>query len=287
MSSSTRGIMSDVEWRSPGGRVIVAIFLIILIMVSIAFLFPFVFAFTAGLKTSSTITSPGLNLFPKIPQWKNYLDAWKRFNMLGMFRNTLYVAGGVMLGRLSVSAMAAYSIARLKPAGKRIIQIFIMVTMTIPMMAYLVPLYMTLSNLPLIHVSLINTFWGLILPYSGSAFYILVLKNSFEQIPNDIYDAAAVDGASPLRIFTAITLPLATPILIVMGLLTFVSSWGDFLLPYLVLREPALQTVSVRLQTLDRIFPLNLKMAGAFIALLPPLIAVLIFQRYMKSGLTF
>ncbi len=287
MSSSTRGIMSDVEWRSPGGRVIVAIFLVILIVVSVAFIFPFVFAFTAGLKTSSTITSPGLNLFPKIPQWKNYLEAWKRFNMLGMFRNTIYVAGGVMLGRLLVSSMAAYSLARLKPAAKRIIQIFIMVTMTIPMMAYLIPLYMTLTNLPIIHVSLVNTFWGLILPYSGSAFYILVLKNSFEQIPGDIYDAAAVDGASPLRMFTAITIPLATPILIVLGLLTFVSSWGDFLLPYLVLRTPALQTVSVRLYTLDRVFPLNLKMAGSFIALLPPLIAVLLFQRYMKAGLTF
>jgi multiple sugar transport system permease protein len=279
--------MSDVEWRSPGGRLLVVIFLIVLVSVSIAFLFPFVFAFTAGLKTSSTITDPGLHLFPKIPQWNNYVEAWKRFDMIGMFKNTFYVAAGVVVGRLLVSSLAAYSISRLKPVGKRVILILVMVTLAIPMMAYLIPLYITLTNLPIIHVSLVNTYWGLWLPYAGSAFYILVLKNTFDQIPSDIYDAAAMDGASPLRMFTAITLPLSTPILIVMGLLTFVSSWGDFLLPKLILLEPALQTVSVRLVSLDRIFALNLKMAGAFIALLPPLIAVLLFQRYMKSGLTF
>jgi multiple sugar transport system permease protein len=285
--SSNRGIMSDVEWRSPGGRIIVAIFLIVLVLISIAFLFPFVFAFTAGLKTSSSIFDPGLHLFPKLPHWENYVEAWKRFDMLGMFKNTFYVAAGVVVGRLLVSSMAAYSISRLKPVGKKVIQTLILLTLAIPMIAYLIPLYMTLTNLPLIHVSLVNHYWGLWLPYSGSAFYILVLKNSFDQIPSDIYDAAAVDGASPLRMFIAITLPLAVPILVVLGLLAFVSQWGDFLLPLLIMQEPALQTISVRLYNLIRIFPMNLQMAGAFIALLPPTIAVLFFQRYMKGGLTF
>jgi multiple sugar transport system permease protein len=285
--SSTRGIMSDVEWRSPGGRLIVAIFLAALILVSIAFLFPFVFAFTAGLKTSTAIFDPGLHLFPKLPQWHNYVDAWKRFNLPHLFSTTFYVALGAVVGRLTVSAMAAYSLARLKPAWRNVVQTLILLTLAIPMVAYLVPLYMTLTNLPIIHISLVNTFWGLWLPYSGSAFYILVLKNSFEQIPGDIYDAAAVDGASPIHMFFSITLPLAAPILLVLGLLTFVGMWGDFLLPYLVLRDPNLQTISVRLYNLVRIFPMNLQMAAAFLALLPPAIAVLVFQRYMKGGLTF
>jgi multiple sugar transport system permease protein len=279
--------MSDVEWRSPGGRLIVAIFLIVLVLISIAFLFPFVYAFTAGLKTSSAIYDPGLHLFPKLPQWNNYVDAWKRFDMLGMFKNTFYVAAGAVVGRLLVSSMAAYSISRLKPVGKKVIQTLILLTLAIPMIAYLIPLYLTLTNVPLIHVNLVNTYWGLWIPYAGSAFYILILKNSFDQIPSDIYDAAAIDGASPIHMFTAITLPLATPILIVLGLLTFVSQWGDFLLPYLIMRDPAMQTVSVRLVNLTRIFPMNLQMAGAFIALLPPTIAVLLFQRYMKGGISF
>lgn len=285
--SSNRGIMSDVEWRSPGGRIIVIIFFVLLVVTTIVFLFPFVFTFTAGLKTSSAITDPGLKLFPSVPIWKNYLEVWQRYDMIGMYKNTFIVAAGTVVGRLLVSSMAAYSISRLKPVGKKVIETMIMLTLAVPMMAYLIPLYVNISNMPIFHVSLVNTYWGLWLPYSGSAFYILVLRNSFDAIPKDIYDAAAMDGASPIRMFFSMTMPLATPILIVMGLLTFVGCWGDFLLPKLVLLQPELQTISVRLYALDRIFPLNLKMAGAFIALLPPLIAVMLFQRHMKSGLTF
>lgn len=285
--SSDRGILSDVERRTPGGRLIVAVFLVILAATSIAFLFPFLFAFTAGLKTSTAIFDPGLHLIPGAPQWQNYVDAWKRFNIPHLFLTTFTVSMGVVVGRLLVSSMAAFSIARLKPAGKSVIQVLILLTMAIPMMAYIVPLYITLTDLPILHTSLVNQFWGLWLPYSGSAFYILVLKNSFEQIPGEIYDSAAVDGASPITLFVSITLPLAAPILLVLGLLTFVGSWGDFLLPYLMLRDPNMQTISVRLVNLTRIFPMNLQMAAAFIAMLPPAVAVVLFQRYMKGGLTF
>jgi multiple sugar transport system permease protein len=284
---NTRGIMSNIEWRSPGGKVIIAIFLVVLITTSLIFLFPFFFAFTAGLKTSTEIFKPGLNIFPGLPHWDNYVEAWQRFKMMRMFYCTFYVALGGVVGRLLVSSLAAYSISRLKPAGKSVIQALILVTLTIPMIAYLIPLYKTLTDVPILHINLVNSFWGLWLPYSASAFYILVLKNSFDQIPSDLFDAAAVDGATPVRMFISIVIPLTVPILLVLGLLTFVGIWGDFLLPYLILRDPNLQTVSVRLYNLTRIFPYNLQMAAAFFGMLPPAIAVLLFQRYMRGGLSF
>jgi multiple sugar transport system permease protein len=279
--------MSNIEWRSPGGTVIRVIILAILILTSVVFLFPFLFAFTGGLKTSTEIFKPGLHLFPADAHWHNYVEAWQRFKMTRMYLSTFYVSLGGVVGRLLVSALAAYSISRLKPAGKSIIQSLILVTLAVPMISYLIPLYKTLTNVPIIHVNLVNSFWGLWLPYSASAFYILVLKNSFDQIPNDLFDAAAVDGATPVRMFVSIVLPLSIPILLVLGLLTFVSTWGDFLLPYLILRDPNIQTVSVRLYNLTRIFPMNLQMAAAFFGMLPPAIAVLLFQRYMRGGLSF
>ncbi len=285
--SSVRGIMSNIEWRSWRGRVLGACFLIILLVVGVAYLFPFVFAFTAGLKTSSEIFDPGLHLFPRQAHWENYAEAWRRLNMWGMFLNTIYVALGGTVGRLLVSSMAAYSLVRLKPAGKALIQTLILITLTVPMIAYLIPLYLTLTNLPILRISLVNSYWGLWLPYSVSAFHVMVLKNSFEQIPQDYYDAAAIDGASPARMFFSITLPLSSSILLVLGLLTFVGIWGDFLLPLLILRDSSLQTVSVRLYTLTRAFPMNLQMAGAFLGMIPPALAVLFLQRHMRGGLTF
>jgi multiple sugar transport system permease protein len=285
--SAYRGIMSDIEWRSPGGRVVVGIFFVTLILVSLIVIFPFFFAFTAGLKNSTDIYRPGLDLWPETPIWANYAEAWQRLDMLTMFKNSFIVGLGGVFGRLLVSTMAAYSLARLKPKGKRIIELFILITLTIPLITYLVPLYVTLANLPILKVSLVNSYWGLWIPYSANAFAILVLKNAFEQIPQEIYDAAAIDGASEFRMFFVFTLPLAKSLIIVLALLAFIGMWGDFLLPLLVLRDSELQTVSVRLFNLTRSFPVNLHMAGSFIAMIPPTVVAFFLQRYMKGGLTF
>jgi multiple sugar transport system permease protein len=163
----------------------------------------------------------------------------------------------------------------------------VLVAMTVPRIAYLIPLYINLASLPIFHISLINTFWGLWLPYAVNPFMILVLKSAFDNIPRELYDAAQVDGASTFRLFFQFTIPLSTSIMLVLGLLSFISLWGDFLLPLLVLRDPTMQTISVRLYNLTRNYPINLHMAGSFIAMLPPLIAAIFLQRYMKGGLTF
>lgn len=287
MSTVDRGIMSDIEARSLNGRFILGTCLFLLILTSIVVIFPFIFSFTAGLKTSTEIYKPGINLWPDIPNWQNYVEAWQRFNMPRMFLNTFIVAGGGVFWQLVISSLAAYFLSRLKPIGTNIVMVLILITMTIPRIAYIVPLYITLAKLPIIHVSLINSFWGLWLPYAVNPFMILVLKYSFDSIPNEIYDAAQVDGASDVRMFFQFTLPLSRSIMLVLALLSFVGLWGDFLLPLLVLRDASMQTVSVRLFTLTRSFPMNLHLAGSFIAMLPPIVAAIFLQRYMKGGLTF
>jgi len=287
MARMDRGVISDIELRTPAGRVVVGVFVVILVLFGAAFIFPFLFAFTAGLKTSTEIFKPGLHLWPENPIWGNYLEAWNRFNMVNMFKNTAIVAVGGAIGQLLVSSLAAFSLSRLKPAGKRVIEAILLITLAIPGVAYLVPRYIILANLPIIHVSLINQFAGLWIPYAANAMTILILKNSFDQIPKDLFEAAAVDGASDLRLFTSFTLPLSTPILIILGLLGFIGFWGDYLLPLLILRDPGLQTISVRLISLTRIFGANLHLAASFIAMIPPAIAAIFLQRYIRGGISF
>ena len=287
MSSVNRGVMSDIEARSLNGRIILAICLTVLILTSVIVIFPFIFSFTAGLKSSTEIYKPGINLWPETPNWGNYAEAWQRFNMPRMFYNTFVVAIGGVLGQLVISSLAAYFLSRLRPIGTSVVMILILVTMTVPRIAYIVPLYTTLANLPFLNISLVNSYWGLWLPYAVNPFMILVLKYAFDGIPNEIYEAAQLDGASNLRLFWQFTLPLSKTILLVLALLSFVGLWGDFLLPLLVLRDASLQTVSVRLFTLTRAFPMNLHLAGSFIAMIPPILAAVFLQRYMKGGLTF
>jgi multiple sugar transport system permease protein len=283
MSTSSRGIMSDTEWRSPIGRLIGLFYLLVLTLVAVLVIFPFLFSFTAGLHNSIEIVKPGFHLWPEKPLWDNYRDAWQRFKLGRLFLNTAIAAGGGVLGQLVVSSLAAYSLSRLNPIGKNIIRAAILITMAVPGIVYLVPRYVVMADL-----GLINNFLGLWLPYSASSFMILVLNNAFNHIPKDLYEAAEIDGASEIRMFLNITIPLSSSVLLVLGLFAFITFWGDFLWPFLILRESELQTISVRLYTLARGFSLNLFMAGSFIAMIPPSIAAFFLQRHApKGGLTF
>jgi multiple sugar transport system permease protein len=283
VNTGYRGIMSESEWRSPKGRLVAALFLIILGLVSVIVIFPFLFSFTAGLHNSVDVVKPGMHLWPEDPLWNNYVDAWQRFKMSRLFANTIIAAGGGVLAQLVVSSLAAYSLSRLKPIGKNIIRMIILITMAVPGIVYLVPRYVVIADL-----GLINNYLGLWLPYAASSFMILVLNNSFDQIPRDLYEAAEIDGASEVRMFLKITIPLSYPVFLVLGLFAFIGFWGDFLWPFLILRDAELQTLSVRLFTLTRGFSLNLFMAASFIAMIPPSIAAFFLQRYApRGGLTF
>ena len=283
MSKANRGIMSDLEWRSPVGRVIGFSYLVLLVLVSVLVVFPFLFSFTAGLHNSIDVVKPGFHLWPEKPLWGNYLDAWQRFGMSRLFTNTIIVAAGGVVAQLVVSSLAAYSLSRLKPIGKNLIRAILLITLAVPWVAYLVPRYAVIAKL-----GLLNSFWGLWIPYAANSFIILILNNSFDHIPKDLYEAAQMDGASEMRMFLNITLPLSRSILLVLGLFAFIGFWGDFLWPFLVLRDSALQTISVRLYTETRGFSLNLFLAASFIAMVPPAIAAFFLQRQAPQGsLTF
>ncbi len=281
-----RGFLSNTELRTGNGRIYYFTALIILGFVAILALFPFFFAFTSGLKGSTEIFRAGLNLFPDTPLWENYTEAWTRFNMPRLLGNSFVMVGGSVLLQLLVSALAAYSLSRLKPMGGRFIMTGFLITLMVPSIAYIVPLYLTIREVPIIQVNLLDSYWGVWLPYSVNAFAIFILKTFFDNIPSEIIDSARVDGASPLQVFLYIVLPLSSSILIVICIVSFVNIWRDYLLPALVLTDPEKQPITVRLISVANNYGVNLQMAASFIALLPPLLIAIFLQRYMRVGLT-
>jgi multiple sugar transport system permease protein len=290
MQSWDRGILTNLELRTPMGRAVYILFVILLLILAVTVVFPFIFAFTSGLKSSTEIYRGGLQIFPESPQWSNYAEVWTKYNYLRLFGNSLLLVVGGLICQLTVTTLAAYSLARLKPVGGRFILWGFLTTLMVPQIAYIVPLYTTLVKLPILNISLLNSPVGLWLPYAVNAFGIFVMKTFFESIPSEIYDAAKVDGASPLRIFWSITLPLSRSILVVLTIVGFLALWKDFLLPLLVLPNPALQPITVRLFYMLNVnsvpAPLNIQMAASFLALLPPLIIAIVLQRYLQRGLS-
>ncbi|HML21414.1 MAG TPA: carbohydrate ABC transporter permease [Aggregatilinea sp.] len=284
-----RGVFSRLELQAWQGRLMYRLIMITLLVLAVTVAFPFAYAFTAGLKESNAIYTSGLKLWPSEPLWETYQAAWERFDVLRLFKNTVVIVVTGMIFQIGVSTLAAYSLSRLKPKGGRYIMLGFLVTLMIPSIAYMVPLYVTVARLPIFHVSLLGSYWGIWLPGSVNAFQIFVLKNFFDALPSELFDAAKVDGANALQILRHIALPLSRPILIVLSILTFVGMWKDFLWPYLILlTERQLQPISVYLfeVTTTSTIPLNEQMAGYFLAMVPPLVIAILLQRYMRQGLS-
>lgn len=281
-----RGLLSSNDRRRPGVRVpLFVVQALILIGLLIAGLGPLLFLAKASISTTQDIIREPLAFFPSgVVEWGNLAEAWGRARIGQFLTNTVLIAAGQALITLFVCTTAAYSLSVLRPRWAPLLSGAILATLFIPGVIALVPLYLTVVDLPVTGGSLINTYWALWLPGAANAMLILVMKRFFDAIPRELFEAARIDGAGPWRVFALIVLPLSKPIIGVVLLLTVMASWKDFLWPLLVLPDPAIQPISVALSKMGDTSPLNLQMAALFLALLIPVILFLVFQRQFLRG---
>jgi multiple sugar transport system permease protein len=287
--SSERTLVSPLMLKRPAGRVIYwTVFALLLVSTLITF-GPLYWMFSSALKSSIEIFQSPPTFWPLHPAWNNYASAWNVLQYPLYFGNTLILAVGAVVLQLLVSATAAFALSKLRPAGKGIIQFIFFSTLMVPPVVYLIPQFVNISDLPLIHVSLINNWAGVWLPEAASALNILILKSFFDTIPTELTDAARLDGANGWQIFSRIILPLSRPALAVVTIFTVVASWKDFLWPLLVLSNPDIQPLSVAIfheAGINSNFPLpfNYLMAGLVLASIPPILLFLLFQRQIIRG---
>jgi len=287
--SGERTLVSPHMLKRPAGRVIYwTVFALLLVLTLITF-GPLYWMFSSALKSSIEIFQTPPSFWPLHPAWNNYAEAWNVLQYPLYFGNTLILAAGAVVLQLLVSATAAFALSKLRPAGKGIIQFVFFSTLMVPPVVYLIPQFVNISDLPLIHVSLINNWAGVWLPEAASAFNILILKSFFDTIPTELTDAARLDGANGWQIFSRVILPLSRPALAVVTIFTVVASWKDFLWPLLVLSNPELQPLSVAIYHEAGInsnypLPFNYLMAGLVLASIPPILLFLLFQRQIIRG---
>jgi multiple sugar transport system permease protein len=287
--SSERTLVSPLMLKSRTGRVAYwTVFALLLAFTLITFA-PLYWMFSSALKSSIEIFQSPPTIWPLHPAWSNYTNAWNVLQYPLYFGNTVILAAGAVVLQLLVSATAAFALSKLRPAGKGIIQFVFFSTLMVPPVVYLIPQFVNISSLPLIHVSLINNWAGVWLPEAASALNILILKSFFDTIPTELTDAARLDGVNGWQLFTRIILPLSRPALAVVTIFTVVASWKDFLWPLLVLFNPDVQPLSVAIyheSGINSTFPLpfNFLMAGLVLASIPPILLFLLFQRQIIRG---
>jgi multiple sugar transport system permease protein len=287
---SVRSLISDQALARPRNRrIYFAVLTLTVVVFAAAFLFPVYWMATSALETPQQFAAQTPTLLPKSVHFSAYHDAWTQMDIAHFFLNTVRYAAGGWFIQLAVDVSAAYALSRLRPVLGRVIFGGMLASLMLPAAALLVPAYLTVTDLPILHVSLLNSPWGLWLPGAANAFNIYVLRRFFDQIPADILDAAAIDGAGRLQVLLRIVLPLSRPVLAVVSIFSVVGIWKDFLWPLLILQDPDRQTLSValhRLSTSTTQVPPTEMIAGLAIAAVPMIVLFLFFQRYILGGLS-
>jgi ABC-type glycerol-3-phosphate transport system permease component len=247
-------------------------------------LFPFVWMLLSSFKPFTEIFA-GRSFLPEHPTLANYASLFHQSDALRKVWNSCYIAALYTALAVFLCAMGGYGFAKFRFPGRGVLFGFMLATMAVPFAVIMVPLFIMMRN----WFHWIDTPWPLIVPWAANAFGIFFMRQYLLSIPDDMLDAARVDGASELRIFLRIVLPLSKPGLASLGILFFVLKWNDFLWPLAVLRSEKVQTVPVMLAALQGPpgrTAFDVLMAGSVISVLPMLLLFLLLQRHLVAGLT-
>lgn len=246
-------------------------------------LFPLAWMLSVSLMPANEAARFPPPLWPEAVTLEHYRTLFQNLDLGLCLRNSLLVASLSTLLSVVLNSLAGYAFAKFQFAGRDRLFRWMLAAMVIPGQVAMLPLYLLLK-----HLGLVNTFAGVIVPGMASIFGIFLIRQFVRSIPDSLLDAARIDGASELRIYWSLVLPLCRPILVTLAVFTFLGSWSDFLWPLIVLTDSERYTLPVALANLmgEHVQDTELMMAAAVLTLLPVLLLFLALQRHYMEGLT-
>ncbi|MGI5135048.1 carbohydrate ABC transporter permease [Streptomyces sp. CA-106110] len=284
---STRTLVSPAVLARPRGKAVYwTVFTAVVVLFALAFLFPVYWMVTGAMKSPDEVARTPPTLIPERWHLTGYTDAWDLMQLPEHLWNTVVQAAGAWLFQLVFCTAAAYALSKLRPAFGKVILGGILATLMVPAQALVVPKYLTVADLPLVHTSLLNDPLGIWLPAVANAFNLYLLKRFFDQLPRDVLEAAEIDGAGKLRILWSIVLPMSRPVLGVVSIFALVAVWQDFLWPLMVFSDTDKQPISVALVQLSQNIQLTVLVAAMVIASIPMVALFLVFQRHIIAGIS-
>jgi multiple sugar transport system permease protein len=247
--------------------------------------FPLIFLIVTAFKTQREVAAPDPGLLPEGLQWSNFGDAIRKMRLWTSARNSLMVALATVVLVILLATPAAYALARFRTRLRGVATGWILLSQVFPFILIVIPLFIVLRNL-----HLIDTLWGLVLVYTvwSLPFALWMLQGYIAGIPNELEEAASMDGASRLRILRSILLPLLAPGLVATSLFTFISAWNEFFFALVLIQDPAKKTLPLTLANFvgqEGQVQLPQLAAGSLLATIPSLLFFAIIQRRLTSGL--
>lgn len=267
--------------RAGAGRVTrSAVLHVVVILGALVMLFPFAWAVVTSVSSGAGLSGTP-SLVPEDPTLDAYRTLFTQLPFGRAVANSVGLAVATTLAQVATSAMAAYAFSRLPFRGSNLVFALYLGTMMIPFQVLIVPLFVEMKAL-----GLIDTYLGALLPTLASGFGVFLLRQAVNQVPRELDEAATLDGAGHLRIFTRVVLPNIRPAMATFTVFAFMSSWNAFLWPLIILRSAELKTLPVALQALQGQFTTqwDVVMAGSVVSILPMLALYVFAQKYVVQG---
>ena len=254
-------------------------------IVALIFVSPLLWMIAASLKPEAQIFSDMSNIrtfWPTAATLGNYVEVFTRVNMMKFILNSLFYVFVIVILDLAVNSVCGYALAKFNFPGKELLLTVVISLMVLPMEAIMLPLYKEVASL-----GWVNTWAGLIVPFLGKCFSIYMFRQFFLDIPDDLLEAAAIDGCGPIKTFFTIVMPISGTVYATIFILDFVAHWNDFMWPMLVVTGEDMRTIQLAIQTFFGSKPIHYGaiMASLTISAIPMLLMFVFLQKYYVEGI--
>lgn len=256
---------------------------LVLTILATGMVIPFIWMVLASFKSSNEVFSIPMKLLPTTWHYENYLDIWKKIPLLTFFKNTTKLTGITTFIQVFTSCFAAYGFAKVKFKGRDILFVIYVTTIAVPWQVYMVPQFAMMTKM-----NLTNSHLGLILMQAFSAFGVFLMRQFMMGIPNELLEAARIDGLNEYGIFVRISLPLVKPGIATLVIFTFVNIWNDFMGPMIYLNSTELKTIQLGIRMFISQYGADyaLIMAASVCSLIPVLAIFILCQKWFVGGIT-
>ncbi|PJM75680.1 carbohydrate ABC transporter permease [Bifidobacterium simiarum] len=253
-----------------------------MILCSLFILLPFIWMVLSSLKPNNEVFMVPMKWLPSVWRWGNYANIWTDSSMLLWVGNTVFFAICVTFLQVFTGSFAAYGFSKIRFRGRNTLFLIYIATMAVPWQAYMIPQFKMLSA-----IGLADTRWSIILLQAFGAFGVFMMKQFYDTIPEELSEAARLDGLSEFGIYRRVILPLSGPSIAALGIITFTNTWNDYMGPLIYLRSPDLYTIQLGLKTFisQNSADYAMIMTGSVMSVLPILIVFLLGQRQFIEGI--
>ncbi|WP_462412922.1 carbohydrate ABC transporter permease [Neobacillus sp. Marseille-QA0830] len=279
MDNSAKSPVMSRRTKEKIGNAITYIFLLLL---SLLVLIPFFWMISSSLKQDNQVFSIPMEWIPSKPQWNNFVVIWDQIPLLTFFKNTIFLSVVITIIQVLTSSFAAYGFSKMRFKGRDTLFLAYIGTIAVPWQAYMIPQFIMMRE-----VHLTDTLWSLVLLQAFSAFGVFLMRQFYMSIPEELSEAARVDGLNEYGIYFKIILPLSKPALTTLAVLTFVNTWNDYMGPFIYLNSTEVKTIQLGLRMFVTLYDAQyaLIMAASLISIIPIAIVFIFAQRYIIEGI--